>query len=189
MNLKSMRKSYLLLSQRERLSLLHAAFCRGDESEAKAIHAASPKADYRASDLSFLMQQIVLLNQFVLLERINSADIALDTLTSMSKVKKPEEKKRMLEGTGLSAYLYVVTTDGWRKACNEFGISAEEFHKWQAKYFFIAKRLENYDEILRDLAYTEEEVMERFPNGKTVECVSKNYFEQLRQIEMENQVS
>jgi hypothetical protein len=186
MNLKNLRNNYFLLSQRERFSMLHAAFGRGDESEAKAIHAASPKIEYKASDLSMLMSWLVFLHQFNLLTRISYADVVCDILISIKGSNRLEENKLFFEGMKLYAYLYAVETDGWRNACEAFGIRAEEFHEWQTKYFFAAERLADLDEWLRDMAYSEEEVKELHPTAKTLESITKANLKCLQQIEAEN---
>lgn len=130
MNLKTVRGHYALLSVRERLSLFHAAFCRGDEAEAKAIQAASPTADYRMSDFSLLMQRISLFHHFVLLERIGFANTVCFAFIGNDASRPAEEFMRLFECRRLAAYLYVTETDGWQKACEEFGISSEDFHRW-----------------------------------------------------------
>lgn len=186
MNLKNLRNNYFLLSQRERFSMLHAAFGRGDESEAKAIHAASPKIEYRASDLSMLMNWLVFLHLFNLLTRISHADAACDILVSIKESNTPEENKQFFDGMKLYAYLYAVETDGWRDACDAFGIRADEFYEWQTKYFFAAERLSNLDEWLRGMAYSQEEVKELHPAAKTLESVTKANLKCLQQIEAEN---
>jgi hypothetical protein len=81
-----------------------------------------------------------------------------------------------------------VETDSWIKACDEFGADAKKYRRWQAKIYYVAERLETLDELFRDCAFSEREILARFPNGRTVESVAQSYLKYLRQIEAENKV-
>lgn len=58
MNINAIRKNYGELTMLERLSLLDNAASRGDESEAKAIVAASPRKTFTEPDYADLFRRI-----------------------------------------------------------------------------------------------------------------------------------
>ncbi len=61
MNIKTLRKSYENLTMLERLSLADNALARDDESELRAIVAASPREHYSQTDWKDMLESI---NQF-----------------------------------------------------------------------------------------------------------------------------
>ncbi len=188
MNTKTLRNDYRLLSMRERYSLLEAASLRDDQSEIAAIKAASPKVSFQGMDLSKLAETVQILHKHNLLERIGLADIAMDLFTAICYELFPEKPQNLFESFRVAAYLYVVETDSWIKACDEFGADAKKYRRWQAKLYYAAERLETHDELFRDCAFSEREILARFPNGRTVESVAQSYLKYLRQIEAENKV-
>ncbi len=58
MNIKTLRKSYENLTMLERMSLADNALARDDESELRAIVAASPREGFRQPDYFNLMEEI-----------------------------------------------------------------------------------------------------------------------------------
>ncbi len=150
MNLKSIQRNYEHMSMLERLSLLDNAVARDDESEIKAVVAASPCVHYTAADFYDPLEKINklrLLNLVVRLSYIMQFD-------AFCIVDESEEGVR--DHARLSAYLYVLTTDSWRAVSEEFGLRPD-FNERICRSLYSVEMLGIQDSILREFAFTESE--------------------------------
>ncbi len=142
MNIKSIRRNYENLTMLERFSLLDNAVSRGDESEIKAIVAASPKESFRQVDYYDLMQEIKtfrLCNLIFRLGYILNFDFFLEC--------DFEEKEEISNDTKLAAYLYVHATDSWKAVNDELGLRPN-FEEELAEHFFVIEMMKPKEEII-----------------------------------------
>lgn len=151
MNIKSIRRNYDELTMLERLSLLDNAVSRGDESEAKAVVAASPRKTFTEPDYADLFEKINNFRFFYLIIRLGYVmqfDFFLQCEFS--------DEERQTSDARLAAYLYVRATDAWKGVCDELGLRLD-FEKEIAEHLFSIEMLNRKDEFLREFAFTEDE--------------------------------
>ncbi len=147
MNLKSIHRSYEHLTMLERLSLADQAVARDDESEIKAIVAASLRVTYSQPDYLELFENINLGRFCNLITRLNYI-MVFDTFGLVEEA--------VTDHMRLAAYLYVRTTDSWRAVCDEFGLRPD-FNEQISNHLFAVEVLEIKDSLLREFAFTESE--------------------------------
>ncbi len=134
----------------ERLSLADHAVARNDESEIRAIIAASPRVCYSQPDY------------LVLFENINSFRFC-NLITRLSYIMQfslfclvDEDREGLPDCALLAAYLYVRATDSWRIVCDELGLRPN-FNEQISNSLFSVTMLEVKDKLLREVAFTESE--------------------------------
>lgn len=152
MNLKSIHRNYQHLTMLERLSLADNAVSRGDESEIKAIVAASPRVTYSQPDYLDLFENINrfrFCNLIVRLSYVMQFDYFL--------LRDTESDERISDNARLAAYLYVRATDTWKTVSDEFGL-CPNFKQEISAHLFSVEMLNAKDELLREFAFTESEV-------------------------------
>lgn len=152
MNLKSIQRGYEHLTMLERLSLADQAVARDDESEIKAIVAASLRVTYSQPDYSELFENINRGRFCVLITRLSyimQFDVFLCLLFNQDKEELPDVAR-------LVAYLYVRATDAWVSVCEEFGLRPD-FNERVSNNLFSVETLEMKDSLLRESAFTESE--------------------------------
>jgi len=131
----------------ERLSLADQAVARDDESEIKAIVAASLRVTYSQPDYLELFENINRGRFCNLITRL-SYIMQFDTFGLV--------EEEVTDHTRLAAYLYVRATDSWRAVCEEFGL-CPDFSKQICQHLFAVEALEMKDSLLREFAFTESE--------------------------------
>lgn len=179
MNIKNFRKNYDGLTMLERLSLADNAEARDDESEIRAINAASPKEQFRQVDFYDLMRQIThfrLCNLIVRLSYIMNFDF-FTTLAELEILKNKSSSgkhEKYLEEVKMSAFLYCRAVDSWQIVSDELGLQ-QNFDERISEFLFNYDLVQAKEKIMRKLAFTESEarkmVRKHFENGeiKTIE--------------------
>ncbi len=151
MNLKSIQRNYEHLTMLERLSLADNAVSRGDESEIKAIVAASPRKTYSQPDYLDLFENINryrFCNLIVRLSYVMQFDYFLQSDFAGDE--------RISNDTKLAAYLYVRATDAWKAVSDEFGL-CPDFNQEICALLYSVEMLNTKDELMRKFAFTESE--------------------------------
>ncbi len=151
MNLKSIRKDYEHLNTLERLSLLDNAISREDESEVKAIVAASPRKTYSQPDYLEMFEKITQMRFCNLIIRLGYA-MNFDFLLRLD-----EDGQSISNQAKLAAYLYVRATDSWKAVSDELCLRPD-YDKEIGEIFFAIYLLVVKDRLLREFAFTESEV-------------------------------
>ncbi|MGI8757430.1 MAG: hypothetical protein ACR2MB_16550 [Acidimicrobiales bacterium] len=164
MNIKSLRKSYENLTMLERLSLADNALARDDESELRAIVAASPRKSFSQVDYFDLMQEITkfrLCNLIVRLSYIMQFDYFWERSTLAVNSDKPNLKReeRLLVDLKMSAYLYVRATDSWKILNDELGLRPN-FDEEISEFLFSLEMMKDKEMLMREIAFTEDEAKE-----------------------------
>jgi hypothetical protein len=174
MNIKSLRKNYESLTMLERLSLADNALARDDENELQAIIAASPRIHFSQVDYLELLNQINKFRFCSLITRLSYImqfdffcyEAELDYLRNKSSSKREE---RLDVDARMSAFLYVRATDSWKSVCQEFSINPD-FADEVCELLYSVKMMRAKDELLRAMAFTEEEaqaeIIKLFGKGK-----------------------
>lgn len=160
MNIKTLRRNYDALSLRERYGLLEQAIDRQDDSEATAIVAASPKIAFQLVDFYHLKQAADALQIANLLERLKYQemfDLFFEHREQIAETN-PEKSEKMLDNILLCGYLYSIETDAWKAAGDEFGFDVQGFRQIMADDLMTFGLLELKDEMMRELAFTEDGV-------------------------------
>ncbi len=160
MNIKNVRKKYENLTMLERLSLLDNAISRGDESEAKAVVSASPRKTFSQPDYLDLFENINKFRFFNLIVRFGYV-MQFDYFLQCELT----DEERRTSDARLAAYLYVRATDAWKEVCNELVLRLD-FEKEIAEHLFSLEMLNRKDTLLREFAFTEDEV-KKFIKTKT----------------------
>jgi hypothetical protein len=150
MNLKSIQRNYEHLTARERLSLFDTAISRADESEVKAIVAASPRKTYSEPDYLALFEKITKMRFCNLIIRLGYA-MNFDFLLRLD-----EDGESISDNAKLAAYLYVRTTDSWKAVSDELCLRPD-YDKEIGEIFFAIYLLIVKDRLLREFAFTENE--------------------------------
>ena len=161
MTIKSLRKSYENLTMLERLSLADNALARDDESELRAIVAASPRKQFSQVDYLDLMEEINkfrFCNLIVRLSYVMQFDYFL-------RCALEDEKERSIKHAKLAAFLYVRATDSWNAVSDDFGLRPN-FSREICNLLFSLEMMEEKDELLRVIAFTEDEAR-KFIKAKT----------------------
>lgn len=151
MNVKTLRNNYQNLTLGERLSLMDAAVFRRDESEARAIVAASPRESFSQPDYLNLLEDINRMRLCNLVTRLSYV-MQFDYFSN----SEIDSLKQNWNHAQLAAYLYVRATDAWERVAAEFGLQAG-FNEQINDYLFSGELLAVKDKILRGFAFTEEE--------------------------------
>lgn len=152
MNLKSIQKNYAQLTMLERLSLADHAVARNDESEIRAIIAASPRVYYSQPDYLDLFENINIARFCNLITRLSYImQFSLFCLVDEDREELPDHAR-------LAAYLYVRATDAWRTVCDDFGLRPD-FNEQIFNSLFSVEMLKVKDRLLRDVAFTESEAL------------------------------
>ncbi len=137
----------------ERLSLADHAVARNDESEVRAIIAASPRVCYSQPDYLALFENI---NMF----RFCNLITCLRYIMQFSLFCIIDEDREGLpDYARLAAYLYVRATDSWRTVCDEFRLRPD-FNEQISNSLFSVAMLEVKDKLLREIAFTESEAVD-----------------------------
>lgn len=175
MNIKSLRKDYKNLTLLERLSLADNAASRDDENEQRAINAASPKESFRQVDFYDLLTEITtfrLCNLIVRLSYIMQFDyFTMEAeLNILSKKFSLEKDERLLINQRMTAFLFVRATDSWQAVNDELGLRPN-YDEEISQFLFSIEMMKEREEIMRKLAFTEDEASEhlkkRTGDGKT----------------------
>lgn len=152
MNLKSIRKDYEHLNALERLSLLDNAISRDDESEIKAIVAASPRKTFSQPDYVEMFEKITKIRFCNLIVRLGYVmDFEL-----FLRFDSESEDDSISNNTRLIAYLYVRATDAWKAVSDELCLRVD-YEKEIGKIFIAVGLLFIKDGLLREIAFTETE--------------------------------
>ncbi len=151
MNLKSIQRNYEHLTMLERLSLLDNALSREDESEEKAIVAASPRQHFSEPDYSDLFEKITKLRFCNLIVRLGYA-MNFDFLLRFDE----DGDESIPDSAKLAAYLYVRATDAWKAVSDELCLRPD-YDKEVGEIFFAVDLLTVKDNLLREFAFTESE--------------------------------
>lgn len=164
MNIKSLRKGYENLTMIERLSLADNALARDDESELRAIVAASPRKSFSQVDYFDLMQEITkfrLCNLIVRLSYIMQFDYFWERSAIDVFSDKPNEQReeRLLLDMKMSAYLYVRATDSWKILNDELGLRPN-FDEEMSEFLFSLEIMNDKEMLMRKIAFTEDEAKE-----------------------------
>lgn len=149
MNLNAIRKNYETLTFIERNALFISALQRGDKSEIDAIYAATPRKTYSEIDFYELKQSLLVLQMFVIIEKVNHFNIAL----IFSETENPRHKG----AERLSLYLLFTLADAWRAVCKEIGVDADAFEKMLFPSQTFIYRVAGVENAFRDLAFSEAE--------------------------------
>jgi hypothetical protein len=161
MNIKNIRRNYDGLTMLERLSLADNAISRGDESEITAIIEASPKESFRQVDYYDLLKEITtfrLCNLIVRLGYIMTFDyFCLQAELDILNNKSSSDDERVRNGAKMAAYLYCRATDSWTAVNDELGLRPN-FDEQMSKFLFALEMMKSKEEIIRKLAFTEDEV-------------------------------
>ncbi len=164
MNIKSLRKSYENLTMLERLSLADNALARDDESELRAIVAASPREGFKQPDYFNLMEEITrfrLINLIVRFSYIMQFDFFCELSEREFYSDKPNEERdeRILLDMKMSAYLYVRATDSWKILNDELGLRPN-FDEEMSEVLFSLEMMKRKEMLMRKIAFTEDEAKE-----------------------------
>ena len=151
MNLKSIQRNYEHLTMLERLSLLDNAIARDDESEIRAVVAASPRKSYSEPDYVDLFEKITKVRFNNLLVRLGFA-MNFDFLLRLD----PGDDERISDDAKLAAYLYVRATDAWKAVSDELCLRPD-YDKEISEIFFAVELLIVKDRLLREFAFTDAE--------------------------------
>lgn len=151
MNIKSIRRNYENLTMLERLSLIDKATSRDDESEIKAIVAASPRETFSQTDFYNLLEKIHKFRLCNLIARLGYA-MQFEFFLQLEF----EENERIENNAKLAAYLYVRATDAWKAVEDELGLSSN-FNDEIAEHLFSIEMLNRKDKFFREFAFTEDE--------------------------------
>ncbi len=135
----------------ERLSVADHAVARNDESEVKAIVAASPRVTYSQPDYLDLFENINRGRFCNLITRL-SYIMQFDAFLCCAD----EDDEELQDPARVTAYLYVRATDSWASVCDEFGLCSD-FNEQICKHLFSVEMLEIKDSLLRECAFTESE--------------------------------
>lgn len=167
MNIKSLRKNYAELTMLERLALADNAESRDDESEIRAINAASPKESFRQVDYYDLMKQIQIFRLCNLITR-QSYILLFDFfyLRAELELEKPKNKldfsryEKHIENAKMSAFLYFRAKNAWQIVNDELGLRPN-FDEEVSEYLFSIILMRAKEEIMRDLVFTDDEATEQ----------------------------
>jgi hypothetical protein len=165
MNIKNIRKSYENLTMLERLSLADNAEARDDESEIRAINAASPKEHFSQVDFYDLMKQITtfrLCNLICRLSYIMQFDYfylraELEILKKKSNYSKYEKH---LENAKMSAFLYFRSKDSWQIVNDELGLRPN-WDEEMAEFLFSITLMNAKEKIMLEVGFNEDEATEQ----------------------------
>lgn len=189
MNLKNIRKNYDALSLRERYLLFNKAANRNDESEINAIVSVSPKLSYKLVDFYNFHEAVNDLNLVNLLQRLRFQEI-FDLLYQKVNSSKSEKFEQALDDLLLCGYLYKTETDAWKLIGDEFGFDVQDFRQKMANGFLTFGLLEIKDELMREVAFTEEGIRKiaaeqglNLSEVLTIETKKSEYREYLIQAE------
>ena len=160
MTIKTLRKDYGSLSMLQRLSLLDNAISRGDESEAAAITAASPKKIFSQTDYCNLFEEINkirMTNMVIRLSHMLTFDFLLFSGSDCLKNKSGlANEKRRTNHLKLAAFLYVRATDSWNAVSDELGLRPN-YDEEIADILFPIDLLQVKDAMMREYAFSEHE--------------------------------
>lgn len=76
-----------------------------------------------------------------------------------------EDNERAIDHAKLAAYLYVRATDSWKAVNDELGLRPN-FDEEMSEFLFALEMMKSKEEIMRELAFTEDEVG-KFIKAKT----------------------
>lgn len=174
MNIKNIRKSYENLTMLERLSLADNAESRDDDSEIRAIKAASPKEHFSQVDFYDLMKQITtfrLCNLICRLSYIMQFDyFYLRAELALTKKKASfRDYERHLENAKMSAFLYFRAKDSWEIVNDELGLRPN-WDEEISEFLFSIALMRAKEKVMCEVVYTEEEATElvkkHYENGR-----------------------
>ena len=154
MNIKTLRRNYDELTMLERLSLADNAEARDDESEIKAIIAASPREHFSQPDFYDLMREIKTFRFCNLIVRFSYL-MQFDYFLQCDFA----DNERIANDARLVAFLYVRATDSWQAVCDELGLRPN-YSQEICDLLFSVEMLERKDALLREFAFTEKEAKE-----------------------------
>ncbi len=118
MNTNGLVKHYDLLTPRERLPLILAAFARGDEQERARLVKSAPRRRYSVQDHAGLTEAYFTLCITHLLEVTELAAQYLLVLGQVAR-EEGEDEDGVVEGALLLGYLLKTRLAGWRLFCAE----------------------------------------------------------------------
>jgi hypothetical protein len=144
MNTDHLVRHYEVLTPWERLSLLVAAWARGDTVEEDRLARAAPKNGFRVPDYWGLAEGLDDLVKLYLLKQLDLAALywRLAGLLAQEPWERPSRQERRRDERRwrllkMLAYRYVVRADGWRLLCAELPIDPE----------VLLKELPGYDAV------------------------------------------
>lgn len=185
MNIKNLRRNYDGLTMLERLALADNAEARDDESEIRAINAASPKEHFRQVDFYGLMKEINIFRLCNLIVRLGYV-MQFDFFYQRAELEILKNKsslsnyKKHLDNAGMAAFLYFRAKHSWRIVNDELGLRPN-FDEEISECLFSITLMELKEEVMRDLALTEDEATERIRN-KYGEAKAKSLEEEANDI-------
>lgn len=153
MNIKTLRLNYDGMTMLERLSLADNAEARDDETEIRAINAASPKETYRQVDYYNLRQEITTFRLCNLIARLGYI-MLFDLFLQFDS-----EEKDLINNARLAAFCYVRATDAWKAVNTELDLRPN-FDAELSEHLFAIEVLKMKDGLLREFAFTEDEAKE-----------------------------
>jgi len=125
MNTNGLSKLYDRLTPAERLPLLIAASCRGDEEESQRLAQSSPQRTYSLCDhfaLGVALQEAATFHMVAMLDRAAQVWQGWGFLACLQRSPRkitPEEDERLLGLLRWHAYLFKIEDEGWARFCAE----------------------------------------------------------------------
>lgn len=161
MNINKLRKDYDGLTMLERLALADNAEARDDETELRAINAASPKEHFRQVDFYDLMKEITiyrLCNLIVRLSYIMQFDYFTEEAELELMKKKPDLKEfeRLSTDIRMTAFLFVRAADSWQIVNDELGLR-QNYDEEISEFLFSLTLMRVKEKMMRKVAFTEDE--------------------------------
>lgn len=173
MNLNTIRKNYEALTFIERHALFISALQRGDQNEIDAIYAATPRKLYKEIDFYELKQNFLILQMFVIIEKLNYFNTAL----MLAETENPKRKR----AERLSLYLFFTLADAWRVVCDGIGVDADAFERMLFPNQSFIYRIAGVESSFRDFAFNEAEA--------TAYCKRHDKFDGALAFTVENKVA
>ena len=162
MNIKSLRRNYNSLTMLERLALADNADSRDDDTEIRAINAASPKEYFSQVDYYDLMKEINTFRLCNLICRFSyimqfdffylRAELALDKQNPSYK-----DYEKHLEDAKMSAFLYFRSKESWQMVNDELGLRPN-WDEEMSELLFSITLMKAKEKIMEELILTIEEV-------------------------------
>ncbi len=179
--IKTIKNNYYLLTKQERFGLYQKAMLREDENELEAIFAATSMKSFNVIDFYFLREEIFRLDTGNLLARLGHTAMFKAFFRGVGGrlTKEPEHYMKMASS---SAYLYVIETDAWAKVCDDLGFEVDWFRTLTKIICFAVDEMESLDFLMRDLAFTEDQVREFINESKGKNLTEKSEIKTIDQL-------
>jgi len=160
MTIKTLRKGYENLTMLQRLALADNAMARDDDSEARAIKAASPRVGYTHPDFWETFEKITnirMCNLIVRLGYMMSFDFfSIRELEELNDKSVSASGKRLDNDLRMAAFLYVRTTDCWNALNDELSLQPN-FDATLGTLLLSIDLFKAKDAVMRAYAFSEDE--------------------------------